>query len=250
MAKETRPHRSNSPTPIQLRPPYPLPPPKLAQNKNTRTRAHTHTHTQSYPPPHLSITPPGGEGVTWPMNNKKSVGNQAPKAPKFLFTLVILELLLCGVRPPPPRGWGEPSFGDSSPRGGGEPSSLVGDGHGGRGTKKNKPFRSPTPLPVLNRDVCLQEAKSQVPAPEVMMPAGGAVPKSRHHHGGIMRVLPTSRNFLNPPPSHSTHWVDNQPTYPRVEDSLLKRRTSTYQPAYSLSFYRTPPTTHPTATFV
>ena len=57
--------------------------------------------------------------------------------------------------------------------------------------------------------------------PKVMMVVGGAVPKWGHRHGGIMSGLPTSQ-FLNPPPSAPTQWVDNQATYP-VEDPLLKR---------------------------
>ena len=37
--------------------------------------------------------------------------------------------------------------------------------------------------------------------------------------------------FWNPPPSPPTQqWVDNQPTNPQVEDSLLQRRTGTPLP--------------------
>ena len=47
----------------------------------------------------------------------------------------------------------------------------------------------------------------------------------------------------HPPPPNPR--VGNQPTYPRVEDSLLKRRTRAYtrkyQRAYSLSLYTPPP---------
>ena len=59
------------------------------------------------------------------------------------------------------------------------------------------------------------------------MPACGAVPKWGHHHSGIMRGLLTSRNFLNPPP-FTLDGICGQPTtYPRMEDSLLRRRSST-----------------------
>ena len=51
--------------------------------------------------------------------------------------------------------------------------------------------------------------------------------------------------FLNPPSSPPNQWVGAQPTYPQVEDSLLKRRTRMntrkYQPVYSFSFYGNPP---------
>ena len=31
--------------------------------------------------------------------------------------------------------------------------------------------------------------------------------------------MPTSHSFLKPPPSPPTQWVDNQPTYPRLEEN-------------------------------
>ena len=42
---------------------------------------------------------------------------------------------------------------------------------------------------------------------------------SRWHH----ERAPHLSQFLNPPPSPPTQWVDNQPTHPPVEHSLLKR---------------------------
>ena len=43
-----------------------------------------------------------------------------------------------------------------------------------------------------------------------------------------LSALPTSCTFLNPPSSPPTQGLDNQPTYPGVEDSLLQRQISTY----------------------
>ena len=63
---------------------------------------------------------------------------------------------------------------------------------------------------------------------------------SRWHH----ERAPHLSQFLNPPPSPPTQWVDNPPHSSHVEDSLLKRRTNTYtrkyQLAYSLSLHGTP----------
>ena len=46
---------------------------------------------------------------------------------------------------------------------------------------------------------------------------------------------------LSPPSSTPTQWVGTEPTHPRVEDSLLKRRPRTYtrmdRPAYSFGLY-------------
>ena len=74
------------------------------------------------------ISPPRGGGtVTWPMNNKKSIGITGAEGAEEKFRLGSeFRLLLCGVRPP--WGWGESSFGDSPPGGGGELSSLGGGG--------------------------------------------------------------------------------------------------------------------------
>ena len=75
-------------------------------------------------------------------------------------------------------------------------------------------------------------AKCQAPASgTLMMPEGGAVPNRGHCHGGIMSGLPTTRNFFNPPPFTSNPVGDNQPTYLRVEDSLLKRWGAIYDHA-------------------
>ena len=73
----------------------------------------------SPPPPPVSIPPPRGGTVTWPMNNKKSIGNhRRAKALKKIFSWVILELAgreWCTV--PPPQGVNR--------------RPLGGDGHGG-----------------------------------------------------------------------------------------------------------------------
>ena len=73
------------------------------------------------------------------------------------------------------------------------------------------------------------------------MPVGGCSKmgtSSRWHH----EQAPHLSQFLNALISTLTHWVDNQPTYPRMEDSLLqqlKKATCTYtreyKPACSLS---------------
>ena len=51
--------------------------------------------------------------------------------------------------------------------------------------------------------------------------------------------------FLSPPSSPPTQRMGNQPSYPQVEESLLKRRTRTctrkYQPACSFSHFGAPP---------
>ena len=70
------------------------------------------------------------------MNNKKSIGNHRPKAPKKIFSWVILELAgreWCTV-PPPPQG-GNRHLVTVPPGVGGGPSSLGGGWTwGGEGT--------------------------------------------------------------------------------------------------------------------
>ena len=65
---------------------------------------------------------------------------------------------------------------------------------------------------------------------------------------------PPLAGFLNPPPSAPTQRVDDKPPHPRVEDSLLKRRTHactwTYPPAYSFSLYGAPPPLPPSSSCV
>ena len=70
-------------------------------------------------------------------------------------------------------------------------------------------------LPTLQKFACLQTSR--------LTSVGG---------GGPPPPSPCS------PPSQ---WIDNQPTYPRVEDSLLKRRTRTYTPKHQLAYSFTPP---------
>ena len=67
------------------------------------------------PPPPLPITPPGGGGtVTWPVNNKKSIGNHRRRREILVgYTGIQVSVVWCPS--PPPGGGGEPSFGDSPP---------------------------------------------------------------------------------------------------------------------------------------
>ena len=66
-----------------------------------------------------------------------------------------------------------------------------------------------------------------MPAPQVTMPAGGAVPKWGHCHGGIRSGLPTSRSVLNPP---LTQRVDNQrpPPPPSTSEGSPPQKVSKY----------------------
>ena len=60
----------------------------------------------------------------------------------------------------------------------------------------------------------------------------------QHHHSTrSMSGLPASHNFLNPPPSPQTQWVDNPPTlstHAHMEDSFLE---STYTQKYQAHFH-------------
>ena len=62
------------------------------------------------------------------------------------------------------------------------------------------------------------EAKYQVLGPKVMWGSSQTVTPSRWHY----EWAPHLPQFLDPPPSLRTQWVDNQATYPRMEDCLHK----------------------------
>ena len=69
-------------------------------------------------------------------------------------------------------------------------------------------------------------------APSMTMPAGGAAPKGRRSHGGIMSRHPTSCTF-GTAPLHPQLWVGSQPPHPRLENPLLGRQTSVHPEAAS-----------------
>ena len=75
--------------------------------------------------------------------------------------------------------------------------------------------------------VPLSRSKNEFPPQLLGSPTGG----------------PPLAAFLNPPSSFPTQQMGNQPTYPQVQDSLLKRRSHTfsckYQAAYSVCLYGT-----------
>ena len=58
-----------------------------------------------------------------------------------------------------------------------------------------------------------------MPAPKVMMPAGGAVPKWGHCHGGIISELPTSNIGFEPTP-FIPNSVGGQPTNPSMREGF------------------------------
>ena len=84
--------------------------------------------TSTPPPPPTFVQPPPCprplSTVTWPMNNKKSIGNhrgQRRRRKKIVgYTRIQVTVVWCPPPPPPPGGGDvEPSFGDSPPWGGG-----------------------------------------------------------------------------------------------------------------------------------
>ena len=88
------------------------------------------------------------------------------------------------------------------------------------------------------------------------MSSGTTVPLSPTQNNflrllGLSSGSPFIAFFLNPSPP-PTQWVDNQPTDPHVDDSLLQRRARTYmwkcQPAYTLKPLPQPPKTGGTGT--
>ena len=90
-------------------------------------------------------------------------------------------------------------------------------------------------------------AKCQAPAPKVMMPAGGVVPKWGHCHPSIMSGLSTSHIFLTCPICPQPNgWTTHPPIHAGL-GYLLKKWTSAYilkyQPAHSLNFCGSHPTT-------
>ena len=74
---------------------------------------------------------------------------------------------------------------------------------------------------LLKTEICARgEATCQAPAPKVVMLGSSKMATSeRWHHERAPHLV----QFLGWPPSPPTQWVDNQPTDPRVQDSLLKR---------------------------
>ena len=68
-------------------------------------------------------------------------------------------------------------------------------------------------------DMCLQEGKMPGTRPQSHNASGWGSFKmgtsSRWHY----EWAPQLSQFLNPPPSPPTQWVDNQPPHPHVEDS-------------------------------
>ena len=69
--------------------------------------------------------------------------------------------------------------------------------------------------------------KYQAPAPKVMMPAGGAVPKWGHCRGGIMSGPPPLARFETAPFSPEPNGRTTHPPHP-----LLKRQTRAYTRKY------------------
>ena len=67
-------------------------------------------------------------------------------------------------------------------------------------------------LPFKKRNMCLGEAICKAPAPKIMMPAGGAVPKWGYCHRGIISRFSPSCNF-EPAPFNPSGLTTNQPIH-------------------------------------
>ena len=102
------------------------------------------------------------------------------------------------------------------------------------------------PVSHSKTEACARgEAKCRVPAPEVMMPAGGAVPKGGPRHSGITRGLPTSRNPSAPslpmqglstnPPIHKWRIPSSKGEHVRTLGSTIR---------HAHSAFTAPPPTH------
>ena len=180
-----------------------------------------------------SPPPPQGGTVTWPMNNKKSIGNHRHqrRQRRILGGLYWNWRLGSGVRPPP--------------RGGGDRCPWVGAGQGGGGVQRGHDSPCPTMIPQIKRcrirtPPLLGDSPCLTLSPCLPPSRGLEGYESRGHKRGgpFVSRLGTSQGTpqrdpetsnLLPPPSRARHNTQNCFGFPREQicvDSICLTRVA------------------------